>query len=444
MFKIQDGRKHFFQWDLNQKLIVEDNTITEVHFCNKTGECALVCEVYKENGVNVVNVPNILLQDNWTLRVYAVAADHTEHEEHYKVKVRSKPDDYIYTETETKTFELLEKRMDDLENSVTEEGISKAIEDYLTENPVEVDLTGYATEDFVNNAVNSIEIPEIPDLSPYALKKDIPSVEGLASETYVNEAISNIDFPETDLSNYYTKAETNTAINKAKPDLTTYAKKTEIPSIEGLATENYVDNAIDTIEFPETDLSNYYTKQETNTEIEKSKQDLTPYAKRTALLNYYNKQETETAINTVNNNIDKAVEAMEKEINNVANKIPTKTSELTNDSKFITEDNTEEIIESALTQAKASGEFNGKDGTNGTNGKDGISCTHSWNGTTLTVTSSSGTSSADLKGEKGDAYTLTTADKTAITNSVIASLNIETWIFTLEDDSTVSKVVLLK
>jgi hypothetical protein len=43
----------------------------------------------------------------------------------------------------------------------------------------------------------------------------------------------------------------------------------------------------------------------------------------------------------------------------------------------------------------------GKDGENGTNGKDGTSVTHSWNGTTLTVTSASGTSSVDLKGENG-------------------------------------------
>ena len=35
-------------------------------------------------------------------------------------------------------------------------------------------------------------------------------------------------------------------------------------------------------------------------------------------------------------------------------------------------------------------------------GEDGVSATHSWNGTVLTVTSASGTSSADLKGEKGD------------------------------------------
>ena len=35
-------------------------------------------------------------------------------------------------------------------------------------------------------------------------------------------------------------------------------------------------------------------------------------------------------------------------------------------------------------------------------GKDGVSATHTWNGTVLTITSASGTSSADLKGEKGE------------------------------------------
>lgn len=46
--------------------------------------------------------------------------------------------------------------------------------------------------------------------------------------------------------------------------------------------------------------------------------------------------------------------------------------------------------------------INGKDGKDGTNGSDGVSVTHSWNGTVLTITSASGTTSADLKGQKGD------------------------------------------
>ena len=70
-------------------------------------------------------------------------------------------------------------------------------------------------------------------------------------------------------------------------------------------------------------------------------------------------------------------------------------------------------------------------------GKDGVSVTHSWNGTSLTVTSASGTSSSDLKGAKGDkgdtgakgdkgeSYILTEADKTEIGTSVSAEIEAE-------------------
>lgn len=53
--------------------------------------------------------------------------------------------------------------------------------------------------------------------------------------------------------------------------------------------------------------------------------------------------------------------------------------------------------------------MNGKDGytpqknVDYFDGNDGVSCTHSWEGTTLTVTSASGTSSVNLKGETGSA-----------------------------------------
>jgi hypothetical protein len=43
----------------------------------------------------------------------------------------------------------------------------------------------------------------------------------------------------------------------------------------------------------------------------------------------------------------------------------------------------------------------GKNGQDGSPGADGVSCTHRWEGTTLVVTSASGTSAADLKGEPG-------------------------------------------
>ena len=75
MFKIYDGREYFYQWDLDRKLIVKDKSITQVHFCNRTDESSLVCDVYDEDGLRLVNVPNILLQDNWPIRVYLYCND---------------------------------------------------------------------------------------------------------------------------------------------------------------------------------------------------------------------------------------------------------------------------------------------------------------------------------------------------------------------------------
>ena len=151
---------------------------------------------------------------------------------------------------------------------------------------INIDLSAYATKEELNTAINSIDLSsyakktdipdvsgyltEIPeeyvtetelnakgyltqhqDLSAYALKTEIPSIDGLATTEYVDNAIANVPSGGTvDLTNYYTKAETNALI----------------PSTEGLATEEYVNNAVSNI--PTTDLTNYYTKSETYSKTE--------------------------------------------------------------------------------------------------------------------------------------------------------------------------------
>ena len=116
MFKIYDGREHFWQWDLNQKLIVEDPTVNEVHFCNCTDDGSLVVEVYEDNGLRVANVPNILLQKDWKIKAYAYSVDHTKHEAWFYVTTKSKPADYVYTETEVKDYNSLLDKMSEKVN----------------------------------------------------------------------------------------------------------------------------------------------------------------------------------------------------------------------------------------------------------------------------------------------------------------------------------------
>lgn len=71
IFQIYDGRKNFWQWDTKQKLIVLDDTITQVHFSNKNMKHAVERDVYEYNGLRVVNVPDTLLQVAVNLVVHA-------------------------------------------------------------------------------------------------------------------------------------------------------------------------------------------------------------------------------------------------------------------------------------------------------------------------------------------------------------------------------------
>lgn len=170
----------------------------------------------------------------------------------------------------------------DLSNYVTKEELQAKL-DALH---INIDLSSYATKEELTQAINSIDlsayalktdIPDVSryltsipeeyvtetelsakgyltehqDLSAYALKTEIPSLDGYATTQYVDNAIANVPSGGTvDLTNYYTKAETNALI----------------PSTEGFATETYVNNAISNI--PPTDLSNYYTKSETYSKTE--------------------------------------------------------------------------------------------------------------------------------------------------------------------------------
>lgn len=180
-----------------------------------------------------------------------------------------------------------------------------------------IDISQYATKDELSSAVSSIDLSgyalkgEIPSLDGYAKITDIPSVEGLATKSYVDESIAKVvTSGNIDLSNYvtkdtvYTKEQTDALIPSVPSkvsqlendsgylssipgeyvtetelnakgyltehqDLSAYALKTEIPtvpSLDGYATTEYVNNAVSNI--PTTDLSNYYTKAETYSKTE--------------------------------------------------------------------------------------------------------------------------------------------------------------------------------
>ena len=72
IFKIYDGRTNFWQWDTKQKLIVLDESITEVRFSNRNMEHSKRRPVYTDkDGLRICNVPDLLLQLPKNLIAYA-------------------------------------------------------------------------------------------------------------------------------------------------------------------------------------------------------------------------------------------------------------------------------------------------------------------------------------------------------------------------------------
>lgn len=110
MIYIEGGRGSLYQWDIDQRLIVEHDEVTEVHFSNNLVDPALICEVYEEGGLRYANVPNILLQQPNTLLVHGCCEECVRESVRLRVIPRAKPADYVYTETELLTFEKLQQR----------------------------------------------------------------------------------------------------------------------------------------------------------------------------------------------------------------------------------------------------------------------------------------------------------------------------------------------
>ena len=158
MFKILDGRDELFQWDINRQIIVSDASIDAVHYSNRTDNSALVVEVKEKNGLRVADIPNILLQESWDINVYGYCDGYyTKQAARIKVNPRTKPESYVYTETEVLNYNTVMEKVNTIENNIGE-----AVNDYLIKNPVVVDLSNYYTKSQVDAAIDAVELTPGP------------------------------------------------------------------------------------------------------------------------------------------------------------------------------------------------------------------------------------------------------------------------------------------
>ena len=212
--------------------------------------------------------------------------------------------------------------------------------EYITES--ELEAKGYATSSYVDTSISKIVIPDIPDLEPYALKTEVPTVYDFISaipEEYVTE--NDLDAKgylteHQSLEDFATKQYVDTQIADIPAvDLSSYAKKSDIP---------------DTSKFITSIPSEYVTDSELSAKgYLTSHQSLVDYAKKTDI------PDVSSFITSVPDEYVTETELSTKgyitDISHLAPKtsIPTKTSQLTNDSGFISTIPSEYITESELT-----------------------------------------------------------------------------------------------
>lgn len=201
--------------------------------------------------------------------------------------ITSIPDEYV-TEEELSAKGFITEHQSLSDYAKKDELFSKSYND-LTDRPEIPSIVGLATEKYVDDAIAGIELPEVPtnvsefvndagyltehqDISGKADKSELNTLENIVTE------VSNAVDSKADSEHTHALSEITDYV---APDLTGYALKSEIPSVDGFATEEFVAEAIADIELPETDLSDYYTKTEMSTVITNaiaSKADKIPFA----------------------------------------------------------------------------------------------------------------------------------------------------------------------
>ena len=170
MLIIEGGRSCLYQWDVDQRLEVVNDEITEVDFVNAVTSPALVCEVYEEDGRRFADVPNVLLQQSWPIQAYGCCGSRVRDVVTCRVVRREKPADYVYTETEIKTFASLEEQI---------AANKKAIEELAKKN---------------NETLPAETDPTVPDWAKQPTKPSYTAHEvGAYNMAEMDEALESVD-----------------------------------------------------------------------------------------------------------------------------------------------------------------------------------------------------------------------------------------------------------
>lgn len=118
--KLADGRGELYQWDTGRKVVIDDETIKQVHYQNRFYGRTIDVDVSDGTAI----IPDQLLQSFAPLVVFAWAGSaedgYTKIEKTFEVHKRNKPADYVFTTVDQKTLDDLQKQIGNLGDLTTE------------------------------------------------------------------------------------------------------------------------------------------------------------------------------------------------------------------------------------------------------------------------------------------------------------------------------------
>ena len=367
MLTLNDGRSELWQWDTGRKLTV-DADCSQVHFSNKVFGRSIDVDV--SDGVAII--PDILLQTDKDLNAWAFVGTaengYTKISKTLKVNRRSKPADYVFTPPDQTSLEEIKEKIDYLESIQDPDAIKEAVEDYLEKNPVEAPVQS------VNGKTGSVKLTS----------EDVGAISQDKLQEATNEALAQAkasgDFDGEDGYtpvkgiDYFTD-EDKTEIAEMAAELVEVPDSGGNVDLTGYATEQYVQEYAQPKGEYLTEVPEDYAKTE---DIPTKPEDIGAQPAGNYLTEVPSGYATEEF---VKNKIAEAeLGGEEVDLSGYAQKseLPTKVSQLQNDSGYLTEHQDisgkldasalPTAINTALAQAKASGEFDGQPGKDGKDG----------------------------------------------------------------------------
>lgn len=298
---LDNNLEFLYQWDLDRYIYLVDikkNEKIKINFTNKAIDKAIVQEPKTINDLFVCKIPNSLLQYDKDLTVYIVENNKVIFSKTFKVIGRNKPENYVYTDEEQKLYERMEEN---LLSEIDKKGDSLEYSDNvlsLLSGDKEISKVEIRTGE---TKVNYEDLNNLPSINDVELRGN-KTLDELNIQTKGNYIEDN-NYNHTD-NNYTTE-------DKDKLQTLENYDDTQVKEL----IKNLDSNKADKTEIPtrvsqlEND-SNYLTQH----------QDIS--TKQDTLI-------SGTNIKTINNN------SLLGE-GNLSIPIPTKVSQLTNDSNFIT------------------------------------------------------------------------------------------------------------